>query len=261
MAQAQAKSYQKPRTIAELQEFCRERNMPLERMRFFIGADTPEPMAFGICRRADGNFLVYKNKADGTRSVRYLGPDEAYAVNEIYEKLKSETQMRREGYAPGRWNREEEDGADSVEDNIDRSDADKRLSAPRSSGKGIGALVAAVLIAFGLYRVNLIPDNGYYHYNNSDYYYYSGDWYTYDDGYGWQYVEDVDEDLTENYGDYYTSEYYYGDESYPDFTDSDYWEYYYSYDDDYDWDWDYDSDSGYDWDDWDYSDTDWDSDW
>ena len=35
-------------------------------------------------------FIVYKNKADGTRAVRYKGTDEAYAVNELYLKLKDE---------------------------------------------------------------------------------------------------------------------------------------------------------------------------
>ena len=80
---------EKPRTIAQLQAYCAARGMPLERMRFFIGVDYREPRAFGIYQ--DGNnFVVYKNKADGSRAVRYRGTDEAYAVNEIYLKLKSE---------------------------------------------------------------------------------------------------------------------------------------------------------------------------
>ena len=39
--------------------------------------------------------MVYKNKADGSRAVRYSGPDEAYAVRELYLKLKSEVDLRR----------------------------------------------------------------------------------------------------------------------------------------------------------------------
>ena len=35
-----------------------------------------------------GNFVVYKNKANGQRAIRYKGNDESYAVNEIYLKLK-----------------------------------------------------------------------------------------------------------------------------------------------------------------------------
>lgn len=38
----------------------------------------------------NGEYIVYKNKDDGTRAVRYKGKDEAYAVNEVYLKLKSE---------------------------------------------------------------------------------------------------------------------------------------------------------------------------
>ena len=56
---------------------------------FFIGIDYRQPRAFGIYQ-AGNEFIVYKNKADGTRAVRYQGTDEAYAVNELYLKLKDE---------------------------------------------------------------------------------------------------------------------------------------------------------------------------
>ena len=76
----------KPRTMAELQAFCAAKGMPLEKMRFFIGVDMREPRAFGIYR--DGSdFVVYKNKSDGSRAIRYRGPDEAFAVSELYDKL------------------------------------------------------------------------------------------------------------------------------------------------------------------------------
>ena len=79
-----------PKTIEELESWYRARNLPpYETTRFFIGIDYRQPRAFGIYK--DGNeFVVYKNKADGSRAVRYRGTDEAYAVNEIYLKLKSE---------------------------------------------------------------------------------------------------------------------------------------------------------------------------
>ena len=57
--------------------------------------DVLQPKAFGIYKDSDGNFVVYKNKGDGTRAERYRGKDEAYAVNEIYQKLRSEIQIRR----------------------------------------------------------------------------------------------------------------------------------------------------------------------
>ena len=38
--------------------------------------------------------IVYKNKSDGSRAIRYQGLDEAYAVNEIYLKLQVEMQKQ-----------------------------------------------------------------------------------------------------------------------------------------------------------------------
>ncbi len=83
-----------PKTIEELLAFCRSKNMDLQRMRFFIGENYTQPRAYGIYKDGD-NFIVYKNKSDGSRAVRYRGTDEAYAVNEIYQKLWSEVQTRR----------------------------------------------------------------------------------------------------------------------------------------------------------------------
>ena len=83
-----------PKTIEELKEYCAERGMPLLRMRFFIGEDFREARAFGIYKAGENRFVVYKNKSDGSRAVRYDGPDEAYAVRELFEKLLSECHNR-----------------------------------------------------------------------------------------------------------------------------------------------------------------------
>ena len=83
-----------PHTIKELAEYCAERNMPLQRMRFFIGENYQKPKAFGIYQNSAGEFVVYKNKADGSRSIRYIGRDEEYAVKEIYLKLLDECHKR-----------------------------------------------------------------------------------------------------------------------------------------------------------------------
>ena len=88
---------QEPKTIYELRWFCAQHNMPLTQMRFFLGEDHQEPRAFGIYQEDDGDFVVYKNKADGERVVRYKGPDEAHAVHEIYQKLLSEIAQRKGG--------------------------------------------------------------------------------------------------------------------------------------------------------------------
>ena len=79
-----------PRTIEELKSWYKARKLPPEETtRFFIGRDIREPRAFGIYEDR-GKFIVYKNKANGERAIRYQGRDEAYAVNEIYLKLKEE---------------------------------------------------------------------------------------------------------------------------------------------------------------------------
>lgn len=83
-----------PHTIEELKEYCAERNMPLRRMRFFIGENYQKPKAFGIFQNSAGEFVVYKNKADGSRSIRYIGRDEEYAVKELYLKLLDECHKR-----------------------------------------------------------------------------------------------------------------------------------------------------------------------
>ena len=83
-----------PRTIDELKEYCAERDMPLLRMRFFIGEDYHGPRAFGVYKDGNGKCIVYKNKADGSRTVRYAGPDEAHAVDEIWKKLLDECRSR-----------------------------------------------------------------------------------------------------------------------------------------------------------------------
>lgn len=88
-----------PKTIAELLQWCQDKHYPLESMRFFIGVNYQEPRAFGIYKDEEsGNFIVYKNKSDGSRVIRYEGKDEAYAVNELYMKIKEEglKQMERQ---------------------------------------------------------------------------------------------------------------------------------------------------------------------
>ena len=79
-----------PQTIEELKAWYTAHNLPPEEVtRFFIGKDYKEPKAFGIYQDGE-RFIVYKNKADGSRAIRYEGGDEAYAVNELYLKLKEE---------------------------------------------------------------------------------------------------------------------------------------------------------------------------
>lgn len=90
----------KVQSIEELKQKCAEKNMPLEKMRFFIGENRKEPKCFGVyLDESTGNWVVYKNKADGTRAVRYEGPDEARAAKEIWNKIGDEVKHRKDMHA------------------------------------------------------------------------------------------------------------------------------------------------------------------
>ena len=219
-----------PKTIEELKEFCRSKNMPLERMRFFIGEDYREPKAFGIYKDENDRFVVYKNKADGSRAVRYEGPDEAYAVNELYQKLKSEVALRREQSAAQR--------------------TPMAARRQRRQACWIAAiLIVVVVVAFFLYMRN--PRRGYYLYDDDYYYYQDSDWYYYDMD-GWILADSVDEALRDDASEYYQGDSYNDYYGVEDFSDT---EYYHESDSSSDSSWDTDYDS------WDSSDTDWSSDW
>lgn len=90
-----------PQTIEELKAWAKEMNLPLEEMRTFIGEDYKGAKAFGIYKdETDGTFVVYKNKEDGIRAVRYKGSDEAYAVNELYQKMKERVAVQKAHQQP-----------------------------------------------------------------------------------------------------------------------------------------------------------------
>lgn len=158
-----------PKTIEELKEYCAQRGMPLLRMRFFIGEDFREPRAFGIYK--DGNnFVVYKNKSDGSRAIRYRGPDEAHAVNELFLKLLDECHNR--GIYP--------DGKPDGQQT--RSGNTKKKGVLRAI-----LIFYAVLIAFTAamsgFKKCAHRNDGYYQFDDSTvYYHYGNTWYyTYTD--------------------------------------------------------------------------------
>ena len=224
----------KPTTIAELLQFCHDRDMPLRTMRFFIGEDYSGPKAFGVFQGPDGDFVVYKNKADGTRAIRYKGPNEAVAVNEIYEKLRSEIK-KREGGSGG--SRSRSGGIHSL-----------------FSWTNIMILTMIVIAIVIAVKAAGNPKRGYYRSGGRYYYYDSDDWYFYDDG--WQLLDDFAW-AEDDYDNYYIDDDFTGGSAYGDFRQSDYYDGYYErstdYDDDDDWDFDFGG--------WDIGDTDWDTDW
>ena len=85
-----------PNTIDELRTICARLEMPLEQMRFFIGEDCREPCAFGVYRNdMIGQFVVYKNQRDGSRSTGYVGGSEKVAVRLFAQKIGQQIALRR----------------------------------------------------------------------------------------------------------------------------------------------------------------------
>lgn len=260
-----------PKTIEELKEFCKAKSIPLNSMRVHIGENYKLPKAFGIYKNeTTGKFVVYKNKSDGSRAIRYEGDDEAYAVNEIYQKMRELVDIARERHA--KKAREDAEPFHIGNPNYkidDRTWWKKALDA-------IGDIpiikiftFLGVAIVIGVYAWAIIMSfsstkRGYYEYDNHFYYYGGGEWYEYDDG--WSPAENVSEDLTTNHKDYYQGKEYYTYYNVDDFDDSEYYNPKWDEKSDYEWDnddWDDDDDwgdSGWDDDDWSGG-VDWDSDW
>lgn len=238
-----------PTTIEELKAFCVEHNLPLSLMRFYIGEDYKLPKAFGIYKDEDsGEFIVYKNKSDGSRAIRYQGLDEAYAVNEIYLKLQVEMQKQEarkiaqmQSSAQNRSDYSNRTSNSDYSNRTNNSNYHETTSSSRSSRSSGNKLkkriiLIIVLIFFGssiieMLFAGMIGAMSIFTSSGSDY----------DSSYSSDYDYDDDYDYSYNYN------------------------YDYSYDsDDWDTDWDSDWDSDYDWDsgsDWDSSFSDWDSDW
>lgn len=239
-----------PKTIQELKQWCLDKNIPLEQARFFIGEDYRGAKAFGIYQdTTTENFIVYKNKADGSRAIRYEGKDEAYAVNELYMKLKEEI-----------LNQKQHQASKSRPLTSSGSSRSSVRSAKSAFRQKLGFFIAVFLIVIVIDVFSAMssgPRRGYYNYNNDTYYYQPDDgWYLYDNG-NWSSTY-ADNNLTDDYDNYYNSDSYYSQDNVSDFMDSGY--YYTNSNESWSSDWDSDSswDSGSDWD---SGSSDWDSDW
>lgn len=222
-----------PKTIEELKRYCAEHGMPLERMRFFIGENFKEPKAFGIYRE-NNQFVVYKNKASGERSVRYCGSDEAYAVNELYLKLMEECHLR--GIYPNGENHES---------------GKTRTISNNKTKKAMTLLLLILLFLFGIwYTKSSHNQDGYYRLpNQSVVYRYGSRWYEYHIfGNSWIYSDSVgyNENDLQYLGDDYDRTW-----GASDFKESSAWRDIR----------DRHSSGSSDYDSWDSNDTDWDSDW
>lgn len=256
---------QPPKTIEELRAYAYGHNLPLDQMRFFIGENYTGARAFGIYEE-NGEYIVYKNKSDGSRAVRYKGPDQEYAVNELYQKMRSEVLQRKKGKTSSNNAYHTSSGP--------TSGSKKRRSSKLTVSEILSAVVFCLILG-GVILFAFFDDSdssssdGYYYYND-DYYYRQGSyWFEYDeDSKNWN-TTTPDSSFLDNYSDYYYGYNYSDSYGASDFGGTDYYhnsDYgYYEYqggndddDDDYN-DWGNDT-----WDDndtWDAGGTDWDSDW
>ena len=235
-----------PETIGQLKEWYTAHNLPDENItRFFIGKDYKGARAFGIYQDVNGDFVVYKNKSDGTRAERYRGDDEAFAVNELYQKLRSEiaNQKARNGKSVS---------SSGLEEKM------KKLN----KIIGITFCVGFTVALISVFAVNIHSSHkeGYYRYQNQYFYHYDSNFYYYNDAddewrkYSYDFKEDiddyyVDDDVPEYVDNFKNSEAY--EIAYQNYVERQ------TYDND---DWD----SGSTWDSldsWDSGGTDWDSGW
>lgn len=277
-----------PQTMEELKDFCDKHDLPLEQMRFFIGVDYKKPKAFGIYQDGDGNFVVYKNKSDGSRAIRYKGTDEAYAVHELYLKMQSEVQKQKKQLSTGGASGAEQARRAAYSNHFYNHDPSPKQPGGiwgSLSGRVKKRLVGLVLLVIFLGSIlafdAMVPDKGYYSYEGSYYYYDYHDWYRFDrEQLDWIQTDMADTPLDRHYNRYLIKNNNGAGDQYSEPIDSEYydafsasqsvWEEDVSSDrvdssgsdsswDDSDWD-----DSDWDWDsgdDWDSSYTDWDSDW
>lgn len=223
-----------PKTIEELLAWYKAMNLPPEEVtRFFIGKNISEPRAFGIYEYS-GEFIVYKNKDDGTRAIRYQGKDEAYAVNEIYLKLKAEILNQK---------------------SHNLSTSGSRKSTTKWYNRPLLWFIAAIMFIYGMGNCSHRND-GYYQSGSDLYYNYGNTWYYYnalDD----DYYSTSEPWFSDSLDDYSVDDSYYDGSDY-DFKDSTAWDDIQSSNSDYSYDSDYSWDSGSDWD---SGGSDWGSDW
>ena len=232
-------SEEQPKTIEELQAWYVGHHLPPEHItRFFIGKNITEPKAFGIYKNSNGDCVVYKNKSTGERAIRYQGADEAYAVNELYQRLKAEI-VDQKAYINARR---------------PTSTQQPLISSKPKKKRGCAFAILFVFIIGALMAIfDKSAPNGYYNYQGKDYYHQGSSWYYYD-AYTDDWYESPDIDINKDNADDYRIDNHVG----KDFEESSWYDDG-STSDDYDWDddddWDYDDD------DWDSGSTDWDSDW
>lgn len=192
-----------PRSLDELKEYCREQRLSPEKLLFSIGRDSDEPRVNGIFQEPGGDYVVFRNKSDGTRLERYRGTDEEEAVQTLYPRLRDELERQRSAaFAASR-------GAGPVRR---RSGC---LSRPLLI---IIVLVVVCSLVFTFFDKR--PSNGYYRFNEVYYYCEGGDWYYYSSSMlDWLPAGSLDPELKDNFKDFFQSSVYLESFPVPDYND------------------------------------------
>lgn len=216
-------SFQMPKTLRELELLLEENRLSPNDIRLHIREDYPGPLCCGIFQDAEGNFVVYKNRIDGSRVVRYQGPDEAYAVSELLQKALDRVEVRRALHVPLPH---EQDSLSVQKDTPFKKSLKKRRSSQpkRTTIKwnylGLLSPLLVILVVWVFMHWDSTK-SGYYCYQSSYYYYQDSDWFVYQ-GDAWYPVVPVfasdcsqyfrSETFSDSYGvsDFATSGYYNG---------------------------------------------------
>lgn len=192
-----------PKTIDELLKWAGQHHLPLDQMRTYIGQDVRDARAYGIYKDpVSEDFVVYKNKSDGSRAERYRGKDEAYAVNELYQKMKARVAEQKAHQMPN-----VDSGSTQEPERSTPSGQRRRLL---KSVLTVIIFIIIVVFGFEFYVFSLLSDDklpsvssGYYRYDSDMYYHDHGDywyiwndrsdtWSSYDADPGWSLFEDSD---------------------------------------------------------------------
>ncbi|MBQ1371968.1 MAG: hypothetical protein IIY70_03460 [Oscillospiraceae bacterium] len=173
-------NFRMPKTLRELEQLLEDNRLSPSNIRLHLREDYPGPLCCGIFQDGEGNFVVYKNRIDGSRLVRYRGPDESYAVGELVDKMLEQVEVRRALHVV----LPHEQGSMTVQ----KDSAPKGKKPGRSSGKrrskikwnylGLFSPLLIVLLLWVVMNWNSTKP-GYYLYQNSYYYYQDSDWFVY----------------------------------------------------------------------------------
>lgn len=187
---------EQPITIEQLKKWYEDRGLPpAETTRFFIGVDYKQPRAFGIYKDENtGVCTVYKNKDNGERAIRYEGTDEAYAVNELYQRLKQEIIQQKMNNVKknNNYSSTGNSAGPGVEQKSGNWFTDILKGALGIFGIGVLFVVGFFVILFvigGIIMLGL-PKVGYYDYEGTKYYYCDTDYAGYSEASYYQLVGD-----------------------------------------------------------------------